>query len=142
MRFRGKLDRRILERCLNELIRRHEILRTTFEEQDGSPVQVIHEPWEVSLPEADLRGLPEAEREEAVEQLMAEELNVHFDYTKLPLVQWRLYRLGEADWIFLLIEHHFIHDGWEVMVFLSELKALYTAFAEGGESPLEALPIQ
>ncbi len=142
VRFRGKLDRRILERCLNELIRRHEILRTTFEEQDGSPVQVIHEPWEVSLPEADLRGLPEARREEAVEQLMAEELNVHFDYTKLPLVQWRLYRLGEEDWIFLLIEHHFIHDGWEVMVFLSELKALYAALAEGRESPLEALPIQ
>ncbi len=120
MRFSGKLDKDILERCLNEIIRRHEILRTTFHEQDDSPVQVIHEPWEVSLPEADLRHLPEDRREEEVERRIVEEMNICFDYAELPLIRWRLYRLGEEDWIFLLIEHHFIHDGWEVMVFLRE----------------------
>ena len=61
---------------------------------------------------------------------------------ELPLVRWRLYRLGEEDWVFLHIEHHFIHDGWEIGVFLRELKALYAAFLEGRESPLDELPIQ
>ncbi|MFH1117055.1 MAG: amino acid adenylation domain-containing protein [Pseudomonadota bacterium] len=142
VRFAGKLDKGILERCLNEQIRRHEILRTTFEEQDGSPVQVVHEPWQAAIPEVDLRDLPEARREEAAEELMAREINLSFDYAKLPLVKWRLYRLGDEDSILLHVEHHLIHDGWEIMVFLSEFKALYEAFAEGHDSPLENLPIQ
>jgi amino acid adenylation domain-containing protein/thioester reductase-like protein len=142
VRFTGKLDKGILERCLNEIIRRHEILRTTFHEKNDSPVQVIHEPWEVRLSEVDLRHLPEGRREEEVERRIAEETSHCFDYAELPLFRWRLYRLGEDDRIFLFIEHHFIHDGWEVMVFLREIKALYSAFAEGRESPLEELPIQ
>ena len=142
VRFSGKLDKTILEKCLNEIIRRHEILRTTFHERDGSPVQVIHEPWEANLSEADLRHLPEERREAEVESRINEELNHGFDYAELPLVRWRLYRLGEEDWVFLSVEHHFVHDGWEIGVFLRELKALYVAFLEGRESPLEELPIQ
>ncbi|MCX5880282.1 MAG: amino acid adenylation domain-containing protein, partial [Deltaproteobacteria bacterium] len=142
VRLTGKLDRNILERCLNEIIQRHEILRTTFHEKNDSPVQVIHEPWEMRLSEADLRHLPEDRREEEVEHRIAEEMSHCFDYAELPLFRWRLYRLGEDEWIFLFVEHHFIHDGWEVSVFLREIKALYTAFAQGRQSPLEELPIQ
>ncbi|MGA2223061.1 MAG: amino acid adenylation domain-containing protein [Syntrophobacteraceae bacterium] len=142
VRFNGKLDKTILERCLNEIIRRHEVLRTTFEEEDGLPIQVIHEPWEVNLPETDLRHLPQDRREEEAERLITGEMKICFDFAQLPLVRWRLYRLGEKDWIFLHIEHHFLHDGWEVMVFLRELQTLYAAFLEGRESPLEELPIQ
>ena len=142
VRLSGKLDKHILERCLNEIVRRHEILRTTFQEQDGLPVQVVHEPWEVSLLETDLSHLPHDRREEEVERCITSEMNICFDYAELPLVRWRLYRLGEEDWIFLFIEHHFLHDGWEVGVFLRELETLYAAFFQGRESPLEDLPIQ
>lgn len=142
VRLHGNLDKTILERCLNAIVCRHEILRTTFHEKDGSPIQVIHDPWEVNLFEIDLRHLPESRREEEAERLIAGEMNNCFDFAKLPLVRWWLYRLGGEDWILLHIEHHFLHDGWEIMVFLRELKTLYVAYLEGRESPLETLPIQ
>jgi amino acid adenylation domain-containing protein/thioester reductase-like protein len=142
VRLRGPLDKNILLRSLNEIVRRHEILRTTFHEQDGSPVQIVHEPWDVQISEVDLRHLPEDRRWEASEQRIDEELNVCFDFGRLPLIRWLLYRLGEEDWVLLHIEHHFLHDGWEIGVFLRELKDLYVAILEGRESPLEALPIQ
>jgi amino acid adenylation domain-containing protein/thioester reductase-like protein len=142
VRFTGKLDKTVFVKCLNEIIRRHEILRTTFHQKDDFPVQVIHEPWEASLPEIDLRPFPEAQREEELEQRINEEMNHCFDYAELPLVRWRLYRLGEEEWVFLSVEHHFVHDGWEVMIFLSDFKALYVAFLDSQESPLKDLPIQ
>ncbi len=142
VRLKGPLDKNILMLSLNEIVRRHEILRTTFHEQDGSPVQIVHEPWDVHLSEIDLRHLPEDRRWEASEQRIAEEMNICFDFSRLPLIRWLLYRLGEEDWVLLHVEHHFLHDGWEIGVFLRELKALYVATLEGRESPLEELPIQ
>ena len=74
--------------------------------------------------------------------MIGEELGIPFSFSVLPLVRWRLYRLGDADWVLLQVEHHFVHDGWEVRLFLKETEALYTAFLTGEESPLEPLPIQ
>jgi len=142
LRLNGNLDKAILERCLSEIIRRHEILRTTFHEQDGAPAQVIHPPWKAVIIERDLRSLPVQEREAETERLISEELGIPFSFSVLPLVRWRLYRLGDADWVLLQVEHHFVHDGWEVGLFLKEIKALYTAFLAGEASPLEPLPIQ
>ena len=142
VRLRGPLEPSILRRCLQEIVCRHEILRTTFHERNGVPVQVIHAPWPVELPAIDLRHLPAQRREQEVERCIGEELNHSFDYARLPLFRSRLYCLDQDDWLLLHIEHHFIHDGWEIMVFLQELKTLYVAFLDGRESPLAPLPIQ
>ena len=142
IRLAGELDKAVLERCLSEIIRRHEILRTTFHEEGGAPIQVIHSPWKATIIERDLRSLPAEQREAESERLIGEELGIPFSFSVLPLVRWRLYRLGDADWVLLQVEHHFVHDGWEVGLFLKEFEALYTAFLAGEESPLEPLPIQ
>ncbi len=140
--FKGKLDKELLKRCLNEIIRRHEILRTTFHENVNGPIQIVHSPWKASVPEIDLSGLPETVRREEAEKQINSVFAQSFDFARLPLVKWRLYKLGEKEYVFLHMEHHFIHDGWEAAVFLNELKTLYTSFQKGDPSPLEELPIQ
>lgn len=140
--FKGRLDRELFTRCLNEIIRRHEILRTTFHESANGPIQIVHAPWKASLPEIDLSGLPEGSRREQAEKLIEQVLSQSFDFGRLPLVEWRLYKLSEAEFIFLHMEHHFLHDGWEAAVFLNELKQLYSAYQQGQASPLSDLPVQ
>lgn len=142
VRLTGKLDQAILTRSIEEIICRHEILRTTFQESNYGPVQVVQAPWKVTIPLTDLTGLPEAEREAEANRLIEQEIGRAFDYTRLPLVKWVLYRLSDEHHLLLFMEHHFVHDGWEVSVFFNELKALYQAFSEQKPSPLEKLPIQ
>jgi amino acid adenylation domain-containing protein len=141
-RFRGALDAIALERALTEIVRRHEIFRTTFHDVGGSAVQVVHDAGPLHLPRFDLRGLPEAEREGAVRRHMAEEFGAPFELGRLPLIRWRLLRLAGDEHLLLQVEHHFVHDGWSFAVFLRELVALYSAFAEGHASPLPELPVQ
>ncbi|HYW07623.1 MAG TPA: amino acid adenylation domain-containing protein, partial [Longimicrobium sp.] len=143
IRFRGTLDAGALEGALSEIVRRHEIFRTTFPEVDGQPVQSIHPPFAVSLPVHDLRhAADDGERDALVERAMAEEFGVPFDLSALPLVRWRLLRLADDEWLLLQVEHHFIHDGWSFAVFLRELTALYTAYSRGESSPLAELEVQ
>ncbi|MEW5928961.1 MAG: amino acid adenylation domain-containing protein, partial [Gemmatimonadota bacterium] len=141
-RLRGALDPDVLERALAEIVRRHEIFRTTFHEVGGAAVQVVHESGPLLLPRFDLRGLPEAERDGAVRRHAAEEFGAPFELGRLPLIRWRLLRLADDEHLLLQVEHHFVHDGWSFAVFLRELVALYTAFAEGRPSPLPELPVQ
>ena len=145
VRFRGPLRPSILRRALAEIVRRHEVLRTTFPAADGRPVQVIHPDWPagtLEVPLADLRQLPEGEREVAAERLVHAEIRRPFDVERLPLMRWLLMQLGDEDYLFLHVEHHFVHDGWSLAVFLRELVELYTAFAAGQPSPLPELPVQ
>ncbi|MEQ8170544.1 MAG: amino acid adenylation domain-containing protein [Candidatus Eremiobacterota bacterium] len=142
IRFKGALDKDILTKSLNEIIRRHEILRTTFCEGIKGPVQIVHAPWKAVIPEIDLRSFPCDKREEEANKLIEEELAQPFDFGRLPLVKWRIYRMEDDDCIFFHMEHHFLHDGWEVAIFLKELMALYSSFKEGHISPLEELPVQ
>ena len=129
-------------RALTEIVRRHEVLRTTFPAVDGRPVQVVHPPFEVALPVVDLTAVPAAEREAAAERLIAEEVAQPFDVTALPLVRWKLLRLAPTDHLLVQVEHHFIHDGWSFALMLREMRALYEAFAAGKPSPLTAPPVQ
>ncbi len=142
VRFRGPLRPAVLAAALSEVIRRHEVLRTTFPEVDGSPVQVIHPPWRAPVPVVDLRSLPEAEREPAALRLVHQEIRRSFDLERLPLMRWLLLRLAEEDHLLLQVEHHFVHDGWSLAVFLREVKELYVAFHEGRPSPLPEPPVQ
>lgn len=142
IRFKGILNLAALEASLSEIVCRHEILRTTFPEVDGQPVQVVHPPWPARVEVVDLSAFPAETREREVEDRVAQAIQQPFDYSQLPLIRWHLYRLGDNDHLFLTVEFHFVHDGWSVALFLSELKALYEAFAGGLPSPLRPVPLQ
>ena len=97
LRFTGLLDVVVLERSLGEIVRRHEIYRTTFPTIDGRPVQVIHQCQPLNLPVVDLQALPERQHEAAVQRLISKEIQKAFDLTQLPLIQWTLLRLSEQE---------------------------------------------
>src|SRR6266536_355721 len=140
--FRGRLDVESLRRALTEVVRRHEVLRTTFEEVDGEPVQIVHEPFEVELPVEDLRGLPVAQRAAEAERLISQELELTFDLGRLPLIRWRLFRLSDDEWVLLELEHHFVHDGWSVAVLWREVETLYRASVQGDRAKLPEPEVQ
>ncbi|MFL6200195.1 MAG: amino acid adenylation domain-containing protein [Thermoanaerobaculia bacterium] len=140
--FRGPLDVDALHRTLEEIVRRHEVLRTSFPAVDGRPVQVIMPAGPVALPVIDLRGVPAEERQAVSERLVAEAMQKPFDVTKPPLIRWTLLRLEDEVHELIQIEYHFVHDGWSFAVMLREIKAIYTAFVAGEPSPLPELPVQ
>ncbi len=142
IRFAGDFGPELMQRTLTELVRRHEILRTSFPEVDGRPVQVIHPPFSVALPLIDLTALPAERRLPCAEGLVQREIRTGFDIARLPLLRWLLLRLDPRDHLLLQVEHHFVHDGWSLSVFLRELKEIYTAFHAGRPSPLPEPPVQ
>jgi amino acid adenylation domain-containing protein len=142
LRVLGRLDKTALERSVNELVARHESLRTTFAATGGTPEQVIAPDLRLSLETVDLTELPPADREAEAKRRAIDEARRPFDLTKGPLARVSLLRLGEADHAVLLTMHHLITDGWSFSVAGSELTALYTAHLKGHPSPLPTPPIQ
>jgi amino acid adenylation domain-containing protein len=140
--FNGPLNLGALERSLSELIERHEILRTTFHNDDGEPVQVIAEPRAQKLEVIDLSGLPEAEREEEAQRMAHEEAELPFDLSRGPLFRFRMVRLAEEEHLLLLTMHHIISDGWSLGVLGRELGTLYQAYCAGESPSLPELTIQ
>ena len=140
LRLRGALDVRTLRRCLDELARRHETLRTVFAERGGAPVQVVRPPAPVPLPVLDLGALPDPEREAG--RLAGEEALRPFDLARGPLLRATLLRLGGDDHVLCFTLHHVVGDGWSMGVLTREVSALYGAFARGASSPLPELPVQ
>src|SRR6185436_5624043 len=141
-RFDGPLDLAAFTESVNEVIRRHEILRTSFADIEGEPVQVIEEPQRVAVPLIDLTGVREPERAAEIQRLAEEEAGRAFDLGCAPLLRVTLLKLDEQDHIVLLTMHHIISDGWSMMVVLQEVAALYDAFTQGSDALLEELPIQ
>ena len=142
IRMEGGLDRHALEQALNEIVRRHESLRTTFAATDGAPVQVIAECGVVTMPVVGLGGSPKAEREAEALRLAVEEMRRPFDLVGGPLLRARLLRLDEQEHMLLLVMHHIVSDGWSLGLFVRELTILYDAFSRGEPSPLPELSIQ
>ncbi len=140
--FEGPLNLDALERSLNEIVRRHGSLRTTFQTIAGEPVQVIAEPQPLPLAVIDLSPLPATERETEAQRLANEEARQPFDLTRGPLLRVRLLRLADTEHVLLLTMHHIISDGWSIGVLGRELAALYAAYSVGQSSPLGDLPIQ
>ncbi|HST60536.1 MAG TPA: AMP-binding protein, partial [Longimicrobium sp.] len=124
-RLVGALDVPAFERALGEIVRRHDSLRTTFQEADGSPVQTIAPFDGFELPVWDLSGVDEADREAAARQRAGEEARRAFDLSAGPLFRAGLLRLGEEDHVLLLSMHHVVSDGWSMGVLFRELSALY-----------------
>jgi amino acid adenylation domain-containing protein len=132
----GPLDLSALERALFELVRRHEPLRTCFEEREGRPVQVILAPSPVEVPLNDLTSLGEAERRREAERLATEEVRRPFDLQHGPVFRVRLLRLTPVEHHLLVTQHHVVTDGWSIALLVEEVLALYGAFAAGRPSPL------
>ena len=141
-RIRGSLNVAIMERVINELIQRHEVLRTTLKSVDGLPLQVIAPELKITLEPVSLQHLPEEERYDEAVRLTTEEFARPFDLEKGPLVRVGLLRLAEDDFVLQVNMHHAITDRWSFAVFEKELAVLYQAFATGQPSPLPELPIQ
>jgi Condensation domain len=131
-----------LERAVNGVIARHEVLRTTFEDRDGRPVQVIAPSLEISLAVHDLRGVAERERAQRAAALASEEAAGPFDLQHGPLLRVGLIALGETEFTFLLTLHHIVSDGWSMGILFAELSELYTAAVADRPPRLEPLPIQ
>ncbi|MEO5726492.1 MAG: amino acid adenylation domain-containing protein, partial [Byssovorax sp.] len=141
LRLRGTLDVPALRGVFGEVVRRHEVLRTTFVTLEGRAAQVIHPArlaWE--LPVVDLSHLPEPEAH--AQQHMAEEAAQPFDLATGPLLRTTLLRLGVDDHLLLVTMHHIVSDGWSMGVLVHEMAALYEAFLEGRPSPLPELSVQ
>jgi aspartate racemase len=138
----GNLHVSTLEQSLNEILRRHDALRTTFPTAHGQPVQVISPTLTVTLPTIDLRELPEPERQAAARRLAAQEARRPFDLAQGPLLRTTVLQLGEAEHVLLLTMHHIVTDGWSTGIFCRELAALYEAFSAGKSSPLPELTMQ
>ncbi|MBD1902823.1 non-ribosomal peptide synthetase [Trichocoleus sp. DQ-A3] len=144
VRLTGRLDVPVLVRSIHEIIRRHEILRTSFALVEGEPVQAIsgESCVTLNLPEVDLRQLPDAERQAQAQQFAIAEAQTPFDLAQPPLFRAKLLHLTAEESMLLLTLHHIVADGWSVKVLVRELTALYEAFSTGKPSPLAELPIQ
>lgn len=141
-RLSGPLDVAALEGSLNEIVRRHETLRTTFGEVDGKPVQIINPTGRLNMPVLDLSHLVPEQREAEALRIAIEEVQRPFDLVRGPLFRVSLLRLAAEEHILIAPIHHIISDGWSLGVLLRELDSLYKAFAAGQPSPLSELPIQ
>ena len=142
LRLTSPVDVAVLERSINELVRRHEILRTTFAAVDRRPMQVIAANLAVPLAFDDLRKWSTSRKERAAHRLVQAELVHAFDLARGPLIRTRLMRLGDAEYLLLVSMHQTIVDGWSLGVLVDELVALYEGFSAGNVSPLAPLAIQ
>ena len=143
LRLSGRLDVEKLRATINEVIRRHESLRTTFAMTDnGQLVQVIAPQLLIDLPVDDLGHLPESERERQVLWLAGQQMLEPFDLARGPLFRAQLLRLDETEHVLLVALHHIVFDGWSLEVLMGEVAHIYAAFQAGGPSPLSKLPVQ
>ncbi len=142
-RLRGRLDVGALHAALNEIVRRHETLRSTFREESGAPVQRVAPAAPIQLPQhriAFFNG--RRTRFEIAMEIARREAARRIPLDAGPLFRPGLARLGDADHVLILNVHHIVFDGWSLGVFQSELAALYTAFCAGRPAPLPAPPIR
>ncbi len=142
LRLKYPVDPQVLERSVNEIVRRHESLRTTFQIKDEQPIQVIAPSLKIPVRQVDLRWLPEGERDTQAVQVAARGAQELIDISRGPLLRVTLIRLAEDDHVLILDMHHIICDGWSMGIFAWELFALYKSFSAGLPSPLPDLPIQ
>ncbi|HKE57537.1 MAG TPA: condensation domain-containing protein, partial [Pyrinomonadaceae bacterium] len=142
-RLNGQVNITALEQSINEIIRRHEVLRTVFKSAGGQPEQIILPSMTVKIPLLDLRGLAsEAARESAVRRLAKEEAQRPFDLSRGPLLRISLLQLADDEYLLFRAMHHLVIDGWSGGVLFHELAQFYEAFSNRQPLLLPDLPIQ
>ncbi|MCC5621222.1 condensation domain-containing protein [Nostoc sp. CHAB 5715] len=138
----GILNLAILENSFNEIIKRHEVLRTNFEAREGKDIAIISSPKSVNLPLIDMSEIPANQRETQVNQLVLAEAQQPFDLNNDFLLRTKILLLSKEEHLLLLTIHHIAFDGWSIGIFFQEFSTLYNAFSIGKPSPLAQLPIQ
>ena len=142
IRMRGQLNVDALTRGLNEIVRRHEPLRTWFSTEAGQPVQHIEPTLQVVVNHIDLTTLPVADREPKAHEIAGTEARTPFDLSIAPLIRAVLLTLDTEDHVLLLTMHHIVSDGWSATVFMQELRAFYEAFIKNSQADLPELALQ
>jgi acyl transferase domain-containing protein len=142
LRLSGSLSLAGLKQAFSEIIRRHEVLRTTFDIVDGQPVQVIGPVFDLPLPTIDLQGLNHTEQEACTLKLATHQAMAPFDLLRGPLLRTSLLRINEREHILLAAMHHIVSDGWSLGPLIREVVTLYEAFSQGRSSPLPELEVQ
>jgi amino acid adenylation domain-containing protein len=142
IRMQGHISIPLLAQSLNAIVQRHEILRTTFHEVGGSPVQRIHDHMAIDLPVKTISGTSPEERDALIQELAVAHARKPFDLRQGPLLRAEVLRLDEDDHVIFFTMHHIVSDGWSVAVLLEELTTIYRALASGEEPDLPPLPIQ
>src|SRR5215217_796643 len=142
MKLEGVLEVGALERAFNELVRRHESLRTTFHQHEQGSVQRIHAAASLPLSVVDLSGLAAETREQEALRWGGEEGRRPFDLSTGPLLRVTVLKLGEQEHVLVLVLHHIVADGWSTWVLTQELETLYGAYVKGEAATLPELPVQ
>lgn len=142
LHLRGQLEVAVLQRCLDEIVRRHEPLRTRFVVVEGRPVQVVEQEERVQLQVVDLNAWPAAQRLAKAQYLTAQATQQPFDLTRGPLLRATLLELNKVEHILVLVLHHIIADGWSLGILTREMATLYNAFSNKDSPTLPELPIQ
>src|SRR6202022_302500 len=137
----GELDLEVVERSINEIVARHDVLRTRIRVEQDVPFQEVVPGARVSLNRVDMRGRSDADRESAMTALFDAETSAPFDLSIAPLMRATLVRLDEQEHVLFVLPHNLIWDGWSFDIFLRDLGAVYSAFTNGEPSPLAPLPI-
>ncbi|GCF08361.1 amino acid adenylation domain-containing protein [Dictyobacter arantiisoli] len=140
--FEGQLNLKAFKTALTQLIERHEGLRTTFQEREGQPYQVIALPENADITFIDLRTLAPERREEVARELCAQEARLPFDLSRGPLLRCYLWHLSEQKHWLRLNMHHIVSDGWSMGILVREFASLYQAASFGESASLSPLPIQ
>ncbi|HZI19016.1 MAG TPA: condensation domain-containing protein, partial [Pyrinomonadaceae bacterium] len=142
VKLTGRLDVEAFGRALNEVVRRHEALRTTFATHGEGAAQIIAPALVLPLPLTDLSALPEGQRPAAAAAAVREFSNRPFDLSRGPLLRVGLLRLDDEEHVVMLTTHHIVSDVWSMGLLVQELATLYEAFSARQPSPLEELPVQ
>ena len=148
VRLTGELNQEALDQTLNTLLERHEVLRTTFVQNEaGEPIQVIHPETSFALSRVDLSSVDREEQSQRLAELARVEAETAFDFEQGPLIRGQLIDIGvnnekEPEYVLLATMHHIVSDGWSMGIFSREITALYAAYSSGKENPLAPLEIQ
>ena len=135
MRLTGRLDDSALAKACQALVQRHEGLRTTFTAVDGTPQQIIHPDWPVTL-------YAVAVTEDEMETVLQTAVQQPFSLEKEPPLRFHLLRCSPTEHILLIVFHHIIFDGWSANIVLDELATFYEAFSSGSHLPCQNCPFK
>ncbi|HEX7154407.1 MAG TPA: amino acid adenylation domain-containing protein [Thermoanaerobaculia bacterium] len=142
LRLRGRLDEDALQRALDTIVERHEVLRTTYRAENDAAMQVVQPFRPVQLTKIDLTSLDAAQAEERVQTLVREEGAATFDLSSDLMLRASLIRIGSEEYVLLFTMHHIASDGWSMNVLVKEFVTLYGVYTHGDANPLPPLPIQ
>ncbi|MGE5432087.1 MAG: non-ribosomal peptide synthetase, partial [Syntrophomonadaceae bacterium] len=142
MRIRGNFSTTVFKNVIDEIVRRHESLRTNFSAIDGKPVQIISPKADIPFLVIDLMDKKEEEKEKEIISLLREKARYSFNISNEPLIRITVLELAPSEHVVLIVMHHIISDGWSMGVLVQEISTLYNAYSEGRPSPLPELKIQ